>query len=452
MEAPLQSPPSTAGCRGALFFHRACSYLVAALLLSAPASAREHLVGDQDAYRELVGTLAPGDRVVLANGTWTDFEIVFEGQGTEENPIVLTAQQKGKVILSGQSNLRLAGEHLVVSGLVFRHGHTPTDAVISFRKSRDELANHSRVTETVIDNFSNPERFETDYWVAMYGRHNRFDHNHLEGKRNKGVTMAVRLETEASRENHHRIDHNYFGPRAVLGSNGGETLRIGTSHHSLSNSFTRVENNYFDRCDGEVEIVSVKSGGNRLVNNVFFESQGTLTLRHGNDNLVEGNVFLGNGVAHTGGIRVINKRQTIRNNYLEGLTGYRFGGALVVMNGVPDSPINRYHQVDQALIENNTLANSHHIQLAAGSDAERSAVPVNSEFRSNLIVNEDGRDTFTLYDDVSGIKFANNVLHNVETPQLIKGFTSQDVRMNYERDRTNDGVSLARAASFAICW
>ncbi|MDA9240746.1 polysaccharide lyase 6 family protein [bacterium] len=148
----------------------------------------------------------------------------------------------------------------------------------------------------------------------MYGKHNRFDHNHLEGKRNKGVTMAVRLNAEASQENYHRIDHNYFGSRPVLGSNGGETLRIGTSHYSLSNSYTVVENNYFDRCDGEVEIISVKSGSNHISGNLFYESRGTLTLRHGNDNLVENNIFLGNGVEHTGGIRVINKRQTIRNN------------------------------------------------------------------------------------------------------------------------------------------
>lgn len=400
---------------------------MALLLVSVSTAAREHLVSNQQEYRQVAGNLVPGDSVVLASGTWKDFEIVFEGQGTAERPITLTAQKKGEVILSGQSNLKLAGEHLVVSGLVFKNGYTPTDAVISYRKSKVELANHSRVTETVIDNFSNPERFELDYWVAMYGKHNRFDHNHLEGKNNKGVTMAVRLDSEGSRENYHRIDHNYFGPRSILGSNGGETLRIGTSHYSLSNSYTRVENNYFDRCDGEVEIVSVKSGSNLLRGNLFYESQGTLTLRHGNDNVVEENVFMGNRVAHTGGIRVINKRQTIRNNYLEGLTGYRFGGALVVMNGVPDSSINRYHQVDHALIENNTLVNSEHIQLAAGSDAERSAVPVNSQFRSNLIVNENGRDIFTLYDDVSGINFSGNVLNNVENPTISSGFSSQNV-------------------------
>lgn len=412
-----------------MIFQRFGGLAAILLLASCTVNATEYSVSDQHEFFEIAGNLVPGDRVVLANGTWEDFEIVFEGQGTAEKTITLTAQEKGKVILSGQSNLKLAGEHLVVSGLVFKNGFSPTDAVISFRTSKQKLANHSRVTETVIDNFSNPERFEADSWVAIYGKHNRFDHNHLEGKRNQGVTLAVRLNTPASQENYHSIDHNYFGPRPALGSNGGETLRIGTSHYSLSNSFTKVENNYFDRCDGEVEIVSVKSGSNELRGNTFFESRGTLTLRHGNDNLVEENVFMGNGVDHTGGLRVINKRQTIRNNYLEGLTGYRFGGALVVMNGVPNSPINRYHQVEDALINNNTLVNIEHIQLAAGSDAERSALPVNSEFANNLIVNDNGRDTFTLYDDVSGIAFSGNVLHEVPNPQLSKGFTSQSVAM-----------------------
>jgi len=420
------------------------------MFLAVSVEAREFVVDSQEQFWAHAQNLNPGDTIVLADGIWRDFEIQLEGQGTEQQPITLTAQTPGGVIISGQSNLTLAGEYLVVSNLVFRDGYTPTDSVISFRNGEGVLANHSRVTEVVVDNFSNPERFEPDSWVTIYGRHNRFDHNHLEGKRNKGVTLAVRLNTPASQENYHRIDHNYFGPRPVLGSNGGETLRIGTSHYSLTNSFTTVENNYFDRCDGEVEIISVKSGGNRVVGNFFYESRGTLTLRHGNDNLVKDNVFQGNRIDHTGGIRVINKRQTVRNNYLEGLTGYRFGGALVVMNGVPDSPINRYHQVDGATIENNTLIDSDHIQLAAGSDQERSAVPVNSVFRKNLLVNEDGRDVFTVFDDISGIRFSENARSHVVDPSIVTGFTSQDVALversnglKYPESKELDGVGVS---------
>ncbi len=405
----------------------------AAAIGFSPAFAESFLVKDQAAYEETVKRLKPGDKLVLADGVWRDFEIVFQGDGEEGAPIWLAAETPGRVIISGQSNLRLAGEHLKVSGLVFKNGYTPTSEVISFRVDSDNVANNSRITQIVIDNFNQPERQEVDFWVMMYGKNNRFDHNHIVGKRNKGVTMAVRLNTEQSQENHHRIDHNYFGPRQILGSNGGETLRIGTSHYSLTDSFTVVENNYFDRCDGELEIISNKSGNNVFRNNTFYQSRGTLTMRHGDNNLVEGNVFFGNGAEHTGGIRVINAGQTIRNNYMEGLKGTRFGGALVVMNGVPNSPINRYHQVKDAKITNNSIINSDNIQLAAGSDAERSAVPVDSEFVKNLIVHDGVRNVFTVYDDVSGITFAENLLAPMDPPDFAGGFHREAISL--ERDK-----------------
>ena len=398
--------------------------------------AKDYLVKNQKEYKQALKRLESGDKIVLANGVWNDFEILFKGRGTKSKPIELTAQTKGKVILSGQSNLRLAGEHLIVSGLVFKDGFTPTSEVISFRQNKNNLANYSRVTEIVIDNFNNPEKYSSDKWVVLYGKHNRFDHSALVGKRTSGVTMAVRLNTEASQQNHHKIDHNYFGPRPILGSNGGETLRIGTSHYSLTDSFTTVENNYFDRCNGEVEIISNKSGKNVIRNNTFFESRGTLTLRHGNGNIVENNVFFGNGVDHTGGIRVINGDQTIRNNYMEGLTGYRFGSGFTIMNGVPNSPINRYHQVDNANIHNNTLVNVDHIHFGAGADKERSAAPVNSQFKNNLISHNAGIDGITLFDDISGITFSNNALNEVAKPTISSGFQSQ----RFELKRHENGL------------
>lgn len=424
---------------------------VLAGLVATSAAAEQFLVRDQAAYRAAVKAAVPGDVIALADGEWRDFEIVFTGKGSPGKPITLTAQTKGKAIISGRSNLRLAGEHLLVSGLVFKDGHTPTNEVISFRRSKQHLAHRSRVTEVVIDRFNNPERFETDFWVMMHGSGNRFDHSYLAGKSNSGVTMAVRLDASESQRNGHRIDHNYFGPRPVLGANGGETLRIGTSKYSLLDSDTLVENNVFERCNGEVEIISSKSGGNVFRGNVFVESQGTLTLRHGNGALVEDNVFLGNGVAHTGGIRVINKRQTVRGNYLFGLTGHRFGGALVVMNGVPNSPINRYHQVEDAVIENNTIIDAAHIELAAGSDDERSAVPKNSVMRRNLIVNSAPRKTITAHDDISGIAFDGNVASGVVWLPAGDGFQSRSVALQeapnglrYPLDDTLADVGAAR--------
>lgn len=393
-------------------FHRLilCALILFSLLSCSEKNIEGILVKTVHDFDLAVTNAKPGDVIVLANGTWKDTELLFEGNGTEENPITLTVEEKGMVTLEGASNLRMAGNYLHVEGLVFKNGFTPTTEVISFKKDKNSVANNSRLTACVIDNFNNTERHQPETWLAIYGRGNRIDHNHLVGKRNRGVTMTVHLNSEDSQENYHKIDHNYFGPRQTLGSNGGETLRIGTSHFSLANSNTLVEANYFDRCNGEHEIISNKSCQNRFRGNVFYECTGTLTMRHGNGTLVENNVFFGNNKPGTGGIRVINGQQTVRNNYGIGLKGSRFRGALVVMNGVPNSPLNRYGQVEDAVIENNTFIDCDHVQLCAGSDTERSATPINSTISNNIFYGEGRDELFTVHDDISGITFENNVI------------------------------------------
>ncbi|WP_236710974.1 polysaccharide lyase 6 family protein [Novosphingobium barchaimii] len=371
--------------------------------------AAEFLVHDQAEYRAAIVKAAPGDIVRLADGEWKDFPLLFEGKGTEKRPITLTAQTKGKVVLSGTSSLKLAGSYLVVSGLVFRGGHAPGAEVISFRRDSQNVAAHSRLTEIVIDHFNQPDRRKEDRWVSLYGHDNRVDHSWFAGKGNAGVTLAVIRPKGQAGANNHRIDHNYFGPRPPLGSNGGETIRIGTSEESLSDSASMVDSNVFDRCDGEVEIVSVKSGGNIIRGNLILRSQGSIVLRHGNGNLVERNVFMGHGKPHTGGVRVINMRQTVRDNYMEGLAGTDFTSALAVMNGVPGSAINRYHPVSQAVIAGNSILNAGRITLGAGADAERTAAPSHSELRGNLMTGANADTLFQIEADTRGIVFSRNV-------------------------------------------
>ena len=417
--------------------------IITLLAFNTTTYAEDYLVDSKKSYLDALAKVAPGDDIVLKNGTYRDFEIKFKAQGSEQEPVTLRAQSKGGVILSGQSNLSIAGSHLIVSGLVFKDGYSPSGSVISYRTSKNEVASHTRVTEVVIEDYSKPDKFENDYWIALYGKHNRLDSSYLAGKRNRGVTVAVRLDSKESIENYHKIDNNYFGYRPELGSNGGETLRIGTSHYSLENSFTRVENNVFDRCNGEVEIISVKSGGNVLHGNTFIESRGTLTLRHGNGNTITNNVFLGNGVPNTGGVRVINADQEVANNVFKGLTGYRFGSGFTVMNGVPNSPQNRYHQVKNANIHHNTFIDVSHIQLAAGADEERSAPPVDSVFSNNLVISNTVPTTFSFFDDISGIAFTNNVANYSVESQIEKGFTKRsDIQLSSSNSISVDEMKV----------
>lgn len=384
---------------------------------------------DQSKFKDAVLNAKPGDTIRMAAGTWRDAQLVFEGKGTAQKPIVLMAQTPGAVKLEGKSSLKIAGEHLVVSGLVFVNGYTPDDAVISFRKDKDNLANNCRVTECVIDGYNQPDRFKSDAWVDLYGRNNRVDHTYLNNKLNSGVTLVVHLNSKESQQNNHHIDHNYFGERPRLGSNGGETMRIGTSTFSLTSSNTVVENNFFYRCNGEVEIVSIKSGDNIVRNNTFYESEGVLALRHGNNNLLEGNYFIGNNRKNTGGIRVINAGHTIQYNYFQDLQGDRFFAALGVMNGVPDSPINRYHQVKDVVIKNNAFMNCANVKFGVGSDSERTATPQNVKVQNNIFYTPTAQAPYTALDDISGVSFQNNKIIGAPKGFKASGFEPANLQL-----------------------
>lgn len=388
-------------------------------VVSQPATAVK-LVRTPAEYRAAAKQLKPGDTIALADGEWRDFEVLLEGNGTAAKPILLRAQTPGKVILTGQSNLKLAGSQLYVNGLVFRDGYSPSGEVIAFRKDSRSQAVHSRVSNVSIENFNRPRRGETEIWVGLYGRHNRFDHNYIAGKTTAGVTLAVRLDAPESNANFHRIDHNHFGPRPPLGSNGGETIRVGTSHNSLEPSNTTIENNLFEETSGEIEIVSIKSGSNTVRGNLFLRAQGGVALRHGNGNLVESNAFLGEGQENTGGVRVINSDQIVRNNLFVGLRGRGNAGALVVMNGVPNSPLNRYHPVRNAVIENNSFFDVSTITFGAGADAERTVPPQGSRFSRNLLSGPAIAIDFAASPD--GISFADNVILGATKPPAVGGF------------------------------
>ncbi len=410
--------------------------IIPLVMLASNLIGAERSVRNVDEFKSAVEAVKPGDTIVLANGVWRDADLVFVGEGTEAKPITLRAEEPGKVTLEGRSRLRIAGEYLVVSGLVFINGSTPGSAVIAFRKDRQNLANYSRVTNCVIDNYNQSERFKRDSWVLMYGKHNRFDHNYLANKKNDGVTMAVVLNDERNQQNFHRIDHNFFGYKPRLGSNGGETLRVGTSKFSLTSSNTIIEENFFYRCNGETEVASIKAGDNIIRNNTFYECEGSLVMRHGNNNVISGNFFIGNNKPETGGLRVINAGHKIFNNHFQDLKGDRFRSALAVMNGVPNSLVNRYHKVKDAVIAHNSFYNCENIKFGVGSDFERTDVPDNVLVANNLFVNAEKDAPFEELDDMSGVTFEGNVAQTQNGDFKREGFVELDLAIQ----RNTDGL------------
>ena len=81
-------------------------------------------------------------------------------------------------------------------------------------------------------------------------------------------------------------------------------MRVGTSQQAYSSSNTIIENNLFERCSGEVEVISIKSSDNIIRNNTLLECEGVVALRHGDRNTVNNNLFIGNGRRNTGGMLI----------------------------------------------------------------------------------------------------------------------------------------------------
>ena len=216
-----------------------------------------------------------GDEIVLANGSWKDIQIQFYGKGTKDAPIVLRAETAGKVSIEGVSNLKIGGTFLVVKGLYFKNGYTPSSTVIDFHIDGKQIANNCTVTDCVIEDFTQLNRVNDDHWVEFWGRHNELSQCYIAGKSNQGPTIMVILKGNEQINNYHKIVNNHFGPRPRKGGPHGETIQIGDSGTSMAPCFTTVANNLFERCDGEVEIISNKSNNNIYRNNVFYKSEGS---------------------------------------------------------------------------------------------------------------------------------------------------------------------------------
>lgn len=394
-------------------------------------SATAIVVENQQELKNALAKAQPGDSILLQSGEWNNVALIIETSGTEGKPIVIAAQEPGQVQFTGNSFVRFGANYVTVSGIHFINGFTRERAVVEFRNKENQLANHCRLTQCAIENYSRPARFDTDHWIIFWGQHNRIDHCVIGDKLNSGTTLIVELNDERSQNNYHNIDSNYFKGHSALGSNGGETIRVGVSRYSLTPSRTMIHHNYFERCNGEVEIVSIKSGNNDISNNLFYECEGGLVLRHGAQNRVANNIFIGNNKPFTGGVRVINPGHVITNNLFMGLAGERFHSAFSVLNGVPNSSISRYHQVKDATIDHNTFVNCKSIIFGAGKDPERTAAPRDVRFTNNFIIPY-GKSLYEDDNKDGGIRFANNTyLWSAHKP--IAGFAEDPLGRAFDR-------------------
>lgn len=335
-----------------------------------------------------LGEVAGGTEIVWRKGSWADQIVTLKSAGTAENPVVLRAEEPGEVIFTGTSRLVVKGAGAVVRGLWWQNPvAVKGKAVITLDRNSEGCA----VEQCAITGDKTAQAAGIDAkWVSLYGTNHRVENCTFRDKRNMGTLLVVWMEEGVVPR--HKILRNRFERPVTLyddegkAANGQESIRIGTSDTSMLPAECTVEGNYFYRCHGEqAEIVSNKSCANIYRGNLFEESKGSLTLRHGNGCLVTGNYFLGNGMDGTGGVRVIGEDHVVENNYMENLRGTGYKTAICLVRGQKDPALSGYWQVKRAVVRRNVVVDCRYaFQVNYGSSTQ--VMPVVGTIIENNVV------------------------------------------------------------------
>ena len=425
--------------------------LLAFLFLISFSNLHAQTFNDPDDLADAVNASTNGGVFIVENGTYNDFEATFEVVATASNPVIIKAETIGGVILTGESHFVIRkSAYITLEGFVF-------DGLGEDTLVKLEGSNNIRVTRNIFE----LETTESIKWVFIGGvwndnvypfeypsHHNRIDHNIFQNKETPGhyITIDGSFDDTGSEEiyyqsQHDRIDYNYFknnGPRAV---NEQESIRIGWSEMSLSSGFTMVEHNLFEDCDGDPEIVSVKSCDNIIRHNTFNRSYGTLSLRHGNRNRVEGNYFFGDdkpiGTSpagsdlYTGGIRIYGTDHLIINNYMEGLNGTRWDAPITLTLGDAidgqSSSLSKHFRAERVTIAFNTLVNnSHGIEIGFDNNDNYGKDLADITIANNLITGSENslvEIVDTDNDQGDNITWKSNLMYPTGNATLLSGAT-----------------------------
>lgn len=357
-----------------------------------------------------------GDEIILAAGRYTASGIkMIDVAGTAENPVIIRAEQIGADTLDADTYFELIHcSYVSIQGFIINISDKSTTFKI-------QTCNNIRITQNILD--GSGESSSSSTWVSIQGywddpvglsHHNRVDHNIFRNKHTLGNMIRIDGTDDTWVSQYDVIEYNHFknmGPRAV---NEMEAIRIGWSEMSESDGYCSVSNNLFEECNGDPEIISVKCNKNTLSHNTFLRCQGTLSLRHGNESLIEGNFFLGEEAEGTGGIRIYGSDHRIVNNYFEGLTGTKWDAPITLTYGDEEEgggSLSDHFRIERAVIANNTLVNNFHgIEIGYDNQGKYSLPPRDLVMAYNLVSSDTGT-LLSYINQPDPISWVNNLFH-----------------------------------------
>jgi poly(beta-D-mannuronate) lyase len=391
-------------------------------------------------FKAALTAMNPGDTVEVADGTYDLSSYTIARSGCSLKPIIITAKNKGGVTLNGATALIFRDmKYVTLKGFAFKSTSIGSGIKLEncnrFRITENEFA-YTETTSctwiTIGDTYGSP--------IPLRSGYNRVDHNSFTGKTQAG--NYIRIDGNINQiSQYDTIDHNHFkdnGPRA---DNEKESIRVGVSTLSKSSAFILIEYNLFEDCDGDPEVVSIKSGDNTIRYNTFVRCLGTLCLRQGFRSTVEGNYFFGDnktaifngGTIGCGGVRVYAKDHKIINNYFSGLTGSKWDAAVTVTNGdvtnTSTSTADHYLPENLQVAYNTFVNNKSDIEIGFDNNGNYPLKPINITVANNIVL-QNTNPIIKSYSTaaLAAVNFSNNIMYPTGTGSL--GITATAAQIN----------------------
>ena len=341
------------------------------------AKAIKYMVKSDVEYRDAYKKAQSLDTICWVMGTYTDISLEIK-----KDNLVILAEQDGQVTFAGNSYAKIFASGCEFRGFQFIGGKTDGDVV------RVD-GSHNKISQL------NISAFQSKYYldITPTSQYTVVSHCNFERKPEKPESSVVEVQVAENQPGYHVIRYcsfkNHTAPAGSGSDYGIEALRIGYSFQSKFISRTIVEYCYFTKCNGDGEIISSKARENIFRYNTFLNNGDShFTIRHGKDNVVSGNFFLGGA-----GLRIKEgQNQMVYNNYFE--TGKRFSIQLVNYNVDP---------LQNIVIDHNTFVASGAIFLGGKGDFP----PAGVVFANNLIVDPTGNP---LTDPSGTEKFVHNAI------------------------------------------
>lgn len=380
-------------------------------------------------FKAALSAMNPGDVIEVEDGSYNLSALTITRSGCPGKPIMIMAKNPGKAIFNGNTALTLESlKYVTIKGFSFQPASIGTGIKMQNCSRVRITGNSFEIKETsscnwiyIGDTYASP--------LPLRSGHNLIDHNNFEGKTQSGKYIV--LDGNINQQSQHdTISYNVFknnGPRAA---NEKESIRVGVSPLSKSSGFTVIEYNLFQDCDGDPEIVSIKSCDNTVRFNTFQRCLGTLCLRQGTGTIAEGNYFFGegktavytdpeSGASNTigcGGIRAYGEGHKIFNNYFQGLTGAKWDAAITLTNGDvtnSSSSLSDHYLPENIVIAFNTFVNNKsNIEIGFDNNGKYPKFPINCSFSNNIVIDNTAPIVKSFSTAaLAGVSFANNIMY-----------------------------------------